>query len=74
MFSNQESQSLVCQKNKDSKYRYQTPPKKKKKNLLQYNVCSYRVLSTRAEEPEEMSYLKEQTSASEPTQIQLGLL
>ncbi|XP_019752647.1 protein WWC3 [Hippocampus comes] len=28
----------------------------------------------RAEEPEEMSYLKEQTSASEPTQIQLGLL
>ncbi|XP_051928964.1 protein WWC3 isoform X2 [Hippocampus zosterae] len=32
------------------------------------------VLSSRAEEPEEMSYLKEQTSAGEPTQIQLGLL
>lgn len=30
--------------------------------------------SNRAEESEEMAYMKELTSLSEPTQIQLGLL
>lgn len=41
------------------------------KQFVYYLFCH---LSNRAEESDEMSYMKELTSVSEPTQIQLGLL
>ncbi len=40
----------------------------------QFVYSLFRRSSNRAEESDEMSYMKELTSVSEPTQIQLGLL
>lgn len=44
-----------------------------KENISEINSCIF-LFPNRAEESEEMSYMKELTSVSEPTQIQLGLL
>lgn len=49
-------------------------PNTPKKGKLTQNATVLFLFPTRAEESDEVSYMKEFTSVSEPTQIQLGLL